>query len=48
MSSQSISFLSARLPEVPFNPYDVTGTLNGDRDGVRVNYKLEQLIVQQR
>ena len=33
---------------VPFNPHDVTGTLSGDRGGVRVNYKLEQLFVQQR
>ena len=48
MSSPSIPFLSARLPGVPFNPHDVTGTLNGDSEGVRVNYKLEQLLVQQR
>ena len=46
MSSQSIPFLNARLPGVPLNPHDVTGTLNGDREGVRVNYKLEQLIIQ--
>ena len=48
MFSQPILFLSARLSGVPFNPHDVTVTLNGDREGVRVNYKLEQLIVQQR
>ena len=45
-----ILFLSSRLPGVPSNPYGVTGTLNVDRDDVRVNYrrkKLEQLSVQQ-
>ena len=48
MTSQFILFLSNRSSGVPFNLHDVTGTLNGDREGVRVNYKLEQLIVQQR
>ena len=48
MFSLFIPFLSARLPGVPFNPHDVTGMLSGDRDGVRVNYKLEQLFVLQR
>ena len=43
MFSPSIPFLSTRLPGVPINPYDVTKMLSGDRDGVRVNYKLEQL-----
>ena len=43
-----ISFLSARLPGVPFNPHDVTGIPNGDRGGVRGNYKLGELFVQQR
>ena len=37
-----------RSSEVPLNFHDATGTLNGGRGGVRVNYKLEQLIVQQR
>ena len=46
MFSPFIPFLSARLPGVPINPYDVTGMLSGDRDGVRVNYKLEQLSAQ--
>ena len=48
MSSQFILFLSTRSSGVPFNLHDVTGTLNDDRDDVRVNYKLEQLTVQQR
>ena len=48
MFSLSIPFLSARLPGVPINPHDVTGMLSDDRDGVRVNYKLEQVSVQQR
>ena len=38
-----ILFLSSRSPGVPSNPYDVTGTLNDDRDDVRVNYKREKL-----
>jgi len=45
-----VLFLSSRSPGVPSNPYGVTGTLNDDRDDVRVNYKrekLEQLPVQQ-
>ena len=41
MFSLFIPFLSARLPGVPFNPHDVARMLSGDRDGVRVNYKLE-------
>ena len=48
MFSLSIPFLSARLLGVLINPHDVTGILSGDRGGVRVNYKLEQLFVQQR
>ena len=43
-------FLSSRLPWVPNNPYDVTGTPNVDRGDMRVNYrrkKLKQLSVQQ-
>ena len=48
MSSQSILFLSTRPSLVSLNPHDVTGTLNADRGGVRVNCKLVQLIVQLR
>jgi len=45
-----VLFLSSRSPGVPSNPYDVTGTMNDDRDDVCVNYrrdKLKQLPVQQ-
>ena len=48
VSSQSILFLSTRSSLVFLNPHDVTGTLSADRGGVRVNCKLEQLIVQLR
>ena len=34
-----ILFLSFRLPGVLSNPYDITRTLNDDRDDVCVNYR---------
>ena len=37
-----------RLSLVSLNPHDVTGTLSADREGVRVNCKSEQLIIQLR
>ena len=43
----TIPLLSVKLPGVSINPYGVTGMLSDDRDGVRVNYKLEQLSAQQ-
>ena len=43
MFSQSILSLSTRPSLVSLNPHDATGTLNGDRGGVRANYKLGQL-----
>ena len=48
MSSQSTLSLSTRSSLVSFHLHDVTETLSVDREGMRVNYKLEQLIVQQR
>ena len=48
VSSQSALFFSTRSSGVPLNLHDATGTLNGGRGGVRVNYKLERPIVQQR
>ena len=48
MFSLSIPFLSVRLLGVLINLHDVTGMLSNDRDSVRVNYKLEQVSVQQR
>ena len=48
MFSQSILFLSTRSSLVSLKPHDVTGTLSADRGGVRVDCKLEQLIVQLR